>query len=586
MVDANIVVTNPAGVDIAVLQEATLDLAYGTDQNDFELSFLDALPTGSGFGAGSRIYIENSEYGGLVDSIETAVMNGSTTLTYSGRTWQGVLAAKILSPDSGQDYLTATGALQTALGSLISRIGLTGLFVVDSLTSNPTVNWRFDRYVDAWSGIRKMLDASGLKLTMTYTHGKVHLNVGPVHDWGDTVDSDLLDFTAKRDTRRVNHLIGLGTGELKARAVSHWYADGNGKVSQTQTFTGVDEVVAIYDYSNAAADELKTATQEKLQELQTQGDVDVSLRADTVFDLGDVVSARDNISGLRVSATVTKKIVKIEKGLLTVDYEVGQATSSSNGLSDSAESSSGGHAYYAGNGLTLTDYTFDAEVGLADLDTVSKTATAANTAVSNMSASIGALQETAEAHETAISAAQSTADSGVDAANTAQSSADHAQETADANTESIATVKATAESAKSTAGTALQSITATAPLSSSKTGTTASLTIAAASQTAAGAMSAADKKKLDGIATGANAYTLPKASTTVLGGVKPDGRTITISTDGTITAQSDDVAAAFLAAYPIGSIYQSTTSTNPGIVHGGTWRECPSQGPFIWERTA
>lgn len=47
-------------------------------------------------------------------------------------------------------------------------------------------------------------------------------------------------------------------------------------------------------------------------------------------------------------------------------------------------------------------------------------------------------------------------------------------------------------------------------------------TYSAASQSAAGLMSAADKKKLDGIATGANnyTYTLPTASSSTLGGVK------------------------------------------------------------------
>lgn len=45
-------------------------------------------------------------------------------------------------------------------------------------------------------------------------------------------------------------------------------------------------------------------------------------------------------------------------------------------------------------------------------------------------------------------------------------------------------------------------------------------TYSAATTSAAGLMSASDKSKLDGIATGANAYTLPTASSSTLGGVK------------------------------------------------------------------
>lgn len=54
-----------------------------------------------------------------------------------------------------------------------------------------------------------------------------------------------------------------------------------------------------------------------------------------------------------------------------------------------------------------------------------------------------------------------------------------------------------------------------------------------ATQSVSGFMASADKTKLDGIDFSANNYSLPTASTTVLGGVKVDGTTITI-TDGVI----------------------------------------------------
>lgn len=42
----------------------------------------------------------------------------------------------------------------------------------------------------------------------------------------------------------------------------------------------------------------------------------------------------------------------------------------------------------------------------------------------------------------------------------------------------------------------------------------------------------------------------------------------------------------FLAAHPVGSIYRSTKSTNPGSTYGGTWKSVPSMGAYSWERTA
>ena len=60
--------------------------------------------------------------------------------------------------------------------------------------------------------------------------------------------------------------------------------------------------------------------------------------------------------------------------------------------------------------------------------------------------------------------------------------------------------------------------------------------------------------------------TLPVATSTVLGGVKV-GSGLTVTADGTLSADSA------LAAYPVGSIYQSTSYTSPAALFGGTWQE-------------
>lgn len=62
-------------------------------------------------------------------------------------------------------------------------------------------------------------------------------------------------------------------------------------------------------------------------------------------------------------------------------------------------------------------------------------------------------------------------------------------------------------------------------------------TYSAATTSAAGLMSAADKTKLDGIATGANKYTLPVAGSS-LGGVK-SGTDITVDSSGNVSVNND-----------------------------------------------
>lgn len=318
---AELIVTDASHVDQASLEDFTLDAAWGADENDFELT-VDRL-----IDAGSYVYFDGGECGGVVDSLKDSLKDGRSTLTYGGRTWHGMLANKILEPDKGKDYLTVSGTASTVIGSLISRVGLDSVFdavVPPDGSDDPTIKqYQFDRYADCYTGLQKMCEANGLKLRLAYASGRVNIWAEPVAHYGDSIDSDLIDFDATRTWRKPNHLIGLGKGDLAARVVVHWYADAKGTVSQTQSLRGVDEITQVYDYSSAEANELNQKTREKLQDLQSEGDVKVTVRddANVVFDVGDTVTARDNLTGITVNATISKKIVKVSDGVMSVDYE-------------------------------------------------------------------------------------------------------------------------------------------------------------------------------------------------------------------------------------------------------------------------
>ena len=367
----DLIVTNRDRKDIAALTDYTLDLAYGADENNFTLSF----PDGPRLTAGCLAYMDGTEYGGVVASVGTRRTRTGTILTYKGPTWHGVLAERVLCPDAGQDYLTVDGDANRVLDDLVERVGLSVLMRAEGTDSGVRVSgYQFERYTDMYTGVRRMLKASGAKLLMGYRDGLVRLWAVRAQDYTDEVDSDRIEFDAERDWRPVNHLIGLGEGELKERARSDWYADRDGSVSQTQTLNGLDEVAAVYDYSNAKREELSDKTRDKLKELQAQGKVTVSVCEGQPFDLGDIITGRDNVTGLTVSAEVSKKIVKVERGVMTVSYEAGRETSAKQDLSGRAESSPGGHSYYAGEGLQLDDYTFRSQVTPAGLDAVRHTA--------------------------------------------------------------------------------------------------------------------------------------------------------------------------------------------------------------------
>lgn len=539
-----LVVHDPAVGDVREIEEFELDLAFGSDENALKLE----ARAGDAPEEGQFVFIDGTEYGGVIDQASYEAGREATgSILCKGRTWHGILAGKRLLPDSGSGYLSVSGKAGEVLASLVGRMGLSGLF--SAAPDDTAVSYTFERFCDGYSGLKAMAEANGRKVAMRRRGGKVELSLPPAVDYANKVDSDLLDFKLTSVHRCVNHLVCAGTGELEDRAVVHFYADSAGNVSHTQSLFGVDEIAALYDYSNADEEKLEEEGRKKLQEYQTQGSVEVEAHDDIDVDVGDVISARDNAHGRTVTATVAKKIVKVSRGVATYSYEVGSETTTKTSSSGTAESSNGGHAYYAGSGLTLSNYTFSADVDKAALAEVEAKAVEAKTAASNASAAAGKAETAAKA----------------------------ATDAATENAKAIA-----GKQDKLTAGANVTIDGAT--ISATDT------TYGEATTSKAGLMSAADKGRLDGLATG---ETVPKkaeaagklaaARTVAISGAVNGSATWDGSGDLSITVTGDSAAAGFLAAHPVG-FYAETNGADPND-YGGTWQRAPLVGPHTWLRT-
>ncbi len=318
----DLIYTNASREDMGVLQDCTLDLAYGSGENDFELTTVTSRNVCA---PGCLIYAEGTEYGGIVDRMDVKTADG--TLVYAGRTWHGVLEGKILAPDKGEDYLTLSGDANRVLERLIARCGLTDLFQADPADSGIVLgSYRMDRYIPAYTGIVKMLSRAGAKLRLRYSAGKVTLSAAArvLYD-EDTQAGPLADFDLSRTERKVNHLVCLGAGELAARIVAHLYADGDGAISQTQTFAGADEVAEVYENTNdeTEADLLADAAV-RFRELRDVDRIEMSLAAaGAAYDVGDQIRAAEQVTGLTVTQTVKKKIVTIRGGEASITCEIG-----------------------------------------------------------------------------------------------------------------------------------------------------------------------------------------------------------------------------------------------------------------------
>lgn len=293
-----------------------LDLAFGADENDFSLTVNGPVqPVPHGY-----VGIVGTEYGGVVDSVQSKRDGSTRSATYSGRTWHGMLESKVLCPDSGHDYLEVEGAAGDVLAALIDRMGLGGILHAAG-GGRYIGKTKVDRYATGWAAVCKLMGAVGCRCALTLDGASVEAGAVPVRTVMDDAGG-AVGFDAKRDYRPVNHLVGLGSGELSQRVVTHWYADEHGNVSQKQTLFREDERAGVYDYNNAELPELDEKTREKLVEMQATSTASVEVEEAEV-GIGDTVVAHDDALGIEVTATVSKVVVKCKDGRLTVEHETG-----------------------------------------------------------------------------------------------------------------------------------------------------------------------------------------------------------------------------------------------------------------------
>ncbi len=317
-----IVVANSSGVDLRALEFSEYDFEVGDTENSFLVTCLRS--EWQTIYEGSRIYIPDTEYGGIFRELKTNTKNG--TISCGGYTWRGMLQNRILSPPSGQDYATDNGELNAVVGARVNA-AFPNLFEGSSESTGTYVSYQYNRYVTLYDGLKSMLKSVGYKLKLSYVQddGRVKVEAVPIVDYSSEIEysSDMnANYYMTKSGMGVNHLICLGQGELKNRVVVHLYVDGNGNISQRQTFFNENEIAEIYDYAGAARADLIQSGTDQLKELRSQNSFRIDLESERDVEIGDIVGGRDYTSGMRMTAPITSKTVKWSNGFETTEYKL------------------------------------------------------------------------------------------------------------------------------------------------------------------------------------------------------------------------------------------------------------------------
>ena len=317
----DLIYTNANRIDQGVLSAYNFDLSYGAEENDFELSIGKKETL---LEPGAIVYIEGTEYGGIVSTIKTT--SNADSVTFMGRTWHGILNSKIIEPDPGQNYFIVSGDANEVLAGMLYRLGLSELFVADENYSGIYISgYQFHRYCKGYDGLKDMLADNGAKLRIAWNDRVVRLSAVPISDYTESpIDDDVAVLSVEQHSSKVNHLVCLGSGNLAEREVIHLYIDQFGRIGGTQYYTGLSEIADTYDNSNA--EDLASEGIKRFMELLDIDSSEITMNesTDVVFDIGDIVGSTDITTGVSVSATVTQKIVKINNGFINIEYKTGR----------------------------------------------------------------------------------------------------------------------------------------------------------------------------------------------------------------------------------------------------------------------
>ena len=87
----------------------------------------------------------------------------------------------------------------------------------------------------------------------------------------------------------------------------------------------VEKLTAESEKLNLKVEELTEKGKEQLTSYASDGSVKMDFAAEsTIYGIGDIVGAKETITGTFVKEKITKKIVTINKGETNIEYEVGE----------------------------------------------------------------------------------------------------------------------------------------------------------------------------------------------------------------------------------------------------------------------
>ena len=265
---------------------------------------------------GQYIYIPESEWGGPVERVRYS--SGDDSVRLYGTCWRGLLGRRAVCPPKGETHVVFTDCdandlLRELLGNWQSNI-----FCVNEGKSGIICSGKV-RYDTMLETAYSMLEVSGGRLCVVFSQGTVQLRAEKRRDLRNTTELSQeyeSSIITEIKSGEYNHIIALGRGEMLSRSVVELWrlpdgsvtADGDEAIHQIESISTL-----IYDYSAAEDDAaLRAGAKRKLLDHAGGSSMEITVNEPmSGLELTDIVSVRDNVTGMTSALQVWEKNLNI-----------------------------------------------------------------------------------------------------------------------------------------------------------------------------------------------------------------------------------------------------------------------------------
>lgn len=321
----DLILANSNFEDIAFIIDFAADIEIGNSDNSFDIT-IPASDYNNNFKPGNVLYIPNSEFGGIIGEIKTE--SSSQIIHLIGYTWRGMLKYKLIAPDTNSSDKSVSGEVADVLTQIIGNKFGSRIIVNNEPTGVNLSDYKIIGYSTILEAINLMLSSVGMKLKISYKQeagadSYVELAAVPISDYSQEIElsSDYqLNFSFDSVVNGVNHLVVVNPETSNKLDL---YADSNGKIVETPFYSGIDEIEEKFESSESDEEAFRQAGIDRLKEVMNKKNFSMNVETLNLdIDIGDIIGGRDYITGFEIAKPIISKVLKIENGNTTLEYEI------------------------------------------------------------------------------------------------------------------------------------------------------------------------------------------------------------------------------------------------------------------------